>query len=126
MLHETETDVQNVIADIKKDVQVADADLKAVSKWAAGMAPTVAVGLQSALSMLESIEAVTPSVGANADVKAAVDAAQLASTELTAFAASYNAGQNTAAAAVNGYVAVKQAQSAVASAAAAVAAAPTA
>lgn len=117
---ETEADVVVVVAAIKADVAVVKSDLAAAEHWIASNAPTIAADIQEVLNLVEAV-----GVGANPEVAAAVVAANLAVNALNAFAAASNTGATPAQAVVAGYVAVKQAQSAVSSAMAATAAAPT-
>jgi hypothetical protein len=119
-ISETEADVVAVVAAIKADAVIVKSDLVAAEHWIASNAPAIAADIQQVLSLVEAV-----GVGANPSVAAAVVAANLAVGALNAFAAASNTGASPTQAVVAGYVAVKQAQSAVSSAMAATAAAPT-
>lgn len=120
-ISETEADVVKVITAIKADAVVVEADIVAAQHWIASNAPAIATDIQQVLSLVEVV-----GVGTNPEVAAAVTAANLAVGALNAFAAASNSGGTPAQSVVAGYVAVKQAQSAVSSAMAASVAAPTA
>jgi len=117
---ETEADVVAIVTDIKAGVAVVENDLVAAEHWIASNAPAIAADIQQVLGLVEAV-----GVGSNPEVAAAVVAANLAVNALNAFAAASNTGATPTQAVVAGYVAVKQAQSAVSSAMAATAAAPT-
>ena len=119
-LTETEADVVKIITAIKADAVIIEADVVAAQHWIANNAPTIAKDIQQVLGLVEAV-----GIGANPEVAAAVVAANLAVSALNAFAAQTNAGGNAAQSVVAGYVAVKQAQSAVSAAMAASVAAPT-
>jgi hypothetical protein len=119
-ISETEADVVTIVTNIKAGVAVVESDLAAAEHWIASNAPAIAADIQQVLGLVEAV-----GIGANPEVAAAVTAANLAVNALNAFAASSNAGATPAQAVVAGYVAVKQAQSAVSSAMASSAAAPT-
>jgi len=118
---ETETDVVKVVAAIKADAAVVASDLTTAEHWIASNAPAIAADIEEVLSLVQVV-----GVGSNPEVAAAVVAANLAVGALNAFAKASNTGATPTQAVVAGYVAVKQAQSAVSSAMAATAAAPTA
>lgn len=118
-LTETETDVLDLIAKIKTDVQVAESDIAAGLHWVASHAPTIASDIQQVAAVAETIGLTT-----NPEFAAAVTGANLAVTALNAFAGAANSGASNVQAVVQGYTAVKQAQAASAAAAAALAAAP--
>lgn len=117
---ETEADVLKVITAIKADAAIVQADLMAAEHWIASNTPTIAANIQQVLALVEEV-----GVGSNPEVALAVTAANVAVTALNAFASASNTGATPTQAVVAGYVAVKQAQSAVSSAMAATAAAPT-
>ena len=119
-LTETEADVVKIITAIKADAVIIEADVVAAQHWIANNAPTIAKDIQQVLGLVEAV-----GIGANPEVAAAVVAANLAVSALNAFAAQTNVGGNAAQSVVAGYVAVKQAQSAVSAAMAASVAAPT-
>lgn len=126
----TEQDVVAVIAALKADVQVAEADVGAALNWVAGEVPTIVAGLQTALGLAQAVGVVTAPE---------LLAANIAVQALNAFAAAHNAsvasGDSALATStksvVAGYVAYTQAAAAVSvakatAAAAAVAPAPAA
>ena len=122
----TEKRVQTIITDILKGGQVLEADIHTASSWIVGKAPTIASDLQGVLAFLTEVEAVVPGVGANAEVKAAVSAANLAVQGINAFATEYSTTGSTAQGVLSGYAATQSATSALAAAKAAVASSPTA
>lgn len=115
----TETDVLNVITKIKADEVVVAADINAALHWVAANTPAIAADIQTAATIAETV-----GVAANPEVAAAITAANIAVQGLNAFAAASNSGQTNTQAVLSGYVAVKQAQAAVASAKAATVASP--
>ena len=86
----------------------------AALQWVAGQVPTIATDLQVVEGLIVALGFST-----NPNVATAIADANLAVQALNAFAAAENAGNTDAQAVVNGYVALKQAQAAVASATAA-------
>lgn len=117
---ETEADVEAVVAAIKQDEAVVEADLVAAQHWIASNAPTIAADIAEVLNLAEDFGA-----GANPAFSAAVALANTSVAALNAFANASNAGATPAQSVVAGYVAVQQANSAVSAAKAAAAAAPT-
>lgn len=111
----TETDVVDLIAQIKKDVEIAASDVNNALKWIAGNVPAIAADVQTASSLIEQVGITNPTV--IAAIKAANESVQA----LNAFASAENAGQSNPQAVVAGYVALKSAVAASASAAAAAA-----
>lgn len=116
-LHATETDVINLIADIKNDMTVAITDINKALNWIGSQAPAIAANLTEVTKLVTAVGGTS-----NPEIAAAVVAANAAVVALNAFANAKTAGQNNAEAVVQGYVAVKQAAAAVASASAAAAA----
>lgn len=116
----TEADVVDVIARIKADIPVVESDINAVVRWVVNNTPTIAADIQQVEQIITALGVVNP------QVQLAISAANTAVVALNAFAASEKAGQSNIQSAVNGYVAVKQAQAAVAQAAVAAAQAPSA
>jgi hypothetical protein len=124
LIQEIETSVEAFIQKVVSEVEILIADAQEALEWVANLAPTVAADVTSAANFIESI----PGVGSNPDVMAAVAAVNVANAGLQAFASSYETattgGSVTVSQATNavlaGYQAVKSAQSAAASAKAAV------
>ena len=115
----TEADVVKIVIAINKDVAVAEKDINTASKWIASNAPKIANEIQVVLGLVTSL-----GVTANPEVAAAVVAANVAVAALNNYATLTNNGANNTTATqavVDGYIAVKQAQASVASAAAAAA-----
>ena len=110
----TEGKVQQVIVQINQAIPVAEAAVHAALQWVAGQVPSIAADLQIVEGLIVSLGFST-----NPNVATAIADANLAVQALNAFAAAENAGNTDAQAIVNGYVALKQAQAAVASATAA-------
>jgi predicted oxidoreductase (fatty acid repression mutant protein) len=115
----TEADVVAVIAKIKAAIPVVENDINAVVRWVVNNTPTIAADIQQVERIVTALGFVNP------EVSAAIAAANTAVVALNAFAASEKAGQSNVQSAVNGYIAVKQAQASVAQAAVAAAAAPS-
>ncbi len=111
----TETDVLNLISQIKQGLAVVESDVTAALKWIANNTPQIVADLQQVVGIAETI-----GIAANPNVAAAITAANAAVTALNAFAAASNNGATNTQAVLAGYTAVKQAQAAAASAAAAV------
>lgn len=120
-IDETESDVLAIIQDIKAGAAVAEADITNALHWVASNTPAIAADIEEVLSIVTTI-----GVASNPEVAAAVSAANIAVTALNAFAKANNAGAGNAQSVLAGYVAVKQAQSAVAAASAAAVNAPSA
>lgn len=117
---EAETDVVKVVAQVKADIEVAIQDIDGALKWLVKQTPAIAVGLQTAASLIEQV-----GVASNPEVAAAIAAANIAVQGLNAFAAAANNGKTMPQAVVDGYAAYKSAQAAVAGAAAVAAKSPT-
>ena len=111
---ETEAQVQQVIVQINQEVPVVEAQVHSALKWVAGQVPAIATDLQVVTSLITAL-----GFSANPNVATAIADANLAVQALNAFAAAETAGTSDTQAIVNGYVALKQAQAAVASATAA-------
>lgn len=118
----TEADVQNIIAQIVKGVQVAENDLLGAIRWVANQAPGIAADIQSVVSFVQLLGIMNPTV------QAAINDANAAVVALNAFAAAEKNQTSAPSAVIAGYVAVKQAiaASSTASAAAATAVKPAA
>lgn len=114
--NDTETEVMSVIAAIKNDAPVVLADIHKALDWIAGQTPAIVADLQMATRLAIAVGAVS-----SPEMLAAVAAANEAVVALNAFAAAKQAGTADAAAVVQGYIAVKKANAAVASASAAAA-----
>ena len=110
----TEAQVQAVIVQIQQEVPVVEAAIHSALVWVAGQVPTVAADVQIVEGLITQM-----GFNSNPNVAAAITAANLSVAALNAFAAAENSGTSDAQAVVNGYVALKQAQAAVASATAA-------
>lgn len=119
---DTEADVLTLIAEIKKGVGIAEADLAKANAWVIANAPTITSDIESVLAIVASLS------GAGIALPASVTAAAAAATEATAALNAYvgasGSGSTTAAALIAGYTAVKQAAAAHANAAIAVAGTP--
>lgn len=115
-----ETDVQKVIVAIKTGEQVVAKDLQNAINWIASNAGTITTGVNEAETMLQQILAATPGAAQNATVTKIIADANIAVTQLNAFATAANAG-STAQAVVAGYAAVQNGLAAAATAKAAVA-----
>ena len=105
----TEADLIKVLGKIKDDVVVLPGEINAALKWLAGNTPAIAADIQSVLSIVEVL-----GVATNPAVATAVADANLAVTALNAYAAASNAGKPNVQAVVQGYVALQQANAAVA------------
>jgi hypothetical protein len=110
----TETKVQAIIVQIQQEVPVVEAAIHAALQWVAGQVPGIAADLQTVTALITAL-----GFSSNPNVATAIADANLAVQALNAFAAAEKAGSSDAQAIVNGYVALKQAQAAVASATAA-------
>ena len=113
----TESDVLAVIAKIKAEVPVIEADINNALRWVANAAPSIAASVTEVATLVEQVGIMNPTV-----VKAIADANK-AVVAINAFANAMQKGQGTAASVVAGYVAVKSAQSSAATAAVAAASA---
>jgi hypothetical protein len=113
---ETETDVLNVVAQIRAGEAVIASDISAALHWIASNAPTIASDIEEVVGIVTTVGLAT-----NPQVSLAITAANTAVTALNAFAAASNSGASNTQAVLAGYVAVQQATAAVASAKAAVA-----
>lgn len=120
VIETTEADVVTWCLAIKQGASVVASDIQAGLKWVASQTPTIVADIQETVSIVEQL-----GLANVPQVSAAVAAADLAVTGLDAFAAQENSGTGEAQALVSGYVAVKQAQSAVTAAKAAAVAAPS-
>ena len=118
---EAETDVVALVAKAKNGLTLAAHDVNIALVWIANNTPQIAKDLTMAESLI-----VSTGVANDPRVAAAIVSANLAMVGLNAFSASAKAGQLTPQSVVDGYLAVKQAQSAAAEASAAAASAPTA
>jgi len=105
----TEADLIKVLGKIKDDVVILPGEINAALKWLAGNTPAIAADIQSVLSIVEVL-----GVATNPAVATAVADANLAVTALNAYAAASNAGKPNVQAVVQGYVALQQANAAVA------------
>ena len=110
----TEADIVAIVVKIKTEAEVVESEIKTALSWVAANAPQIVSDLQSVVGIVTTI-----GIAANPQVAVAIKAANLAVNALNAFATASNAGQTSTAAVLAGYVAVKQAQAAAASAAAA-------
>lgn len=111
----TESDVLTLIAKIKAEVPVVENDINGALRWVANSAPSIAAAITEVAALVEQVGIMNPTVlNAIADANKAIVA-------LNAFASSMQKGQGTAASVVAGYVAVKSAQGAAATAAVAAA-----
>ena len=117
---EAEADVVKVVVAIKTDVEIAIEDIDAAMQWLVKQTPNIATGLETAAGLIEQVGLAT-----HPEVAAAIEAANLAVQGLNAFAAAANSGKTMPVAVVNGYLAFKSAQSAVAGATAAAVKTPT-
>jgi hypothetical protein len=111
---ETEADVQAVIANIQKEVQIGEAALDQALKWVAANTPAIVADIEGAISFATAVGA-----AANPAAAAVIAAAQTAVTALNAVATAQNTGATDVQTLLAGYTAVKQAQAAAASTAAA-------
>ena len=111
----TEADVVALIAKMKTDEKIAEADANAAINWIANEVPTIVAGLQVALGLAQAVGVVTaPELAAAA---AAVDALQaLASAHRASVTAGDASITTDAKSVIAGYVAYTQAQAAVNSA----------
>ena len=105
----TEADLIKVLGKIKDDAVILPGEINAALKWLAGNTPAIAADIQSVLSIVEVL-----GVATNPAVATAVADANLAVTALNAYAAASNAGKPNVQAVVQGYVALQQANAAVA------------
>ncbi len=104
----TEAAVQGVVADIVKGEQVVLADLQAAGDWIANHQQAIDAAVTGAAALATGLGVpVSPVV--LADVAGAAQS-------LAAFAAAHNSGQSTPASVVQGYIAYKQATSAISAA----------
>lgn len=115
----TEQDVISIVTKIKTESEILQQELDTALHWIASNAPTIVADIQTVTAVAETV-----GVAANPGVAAAIMAANTAVTALNAFAAASNSGKNDPEAVIAGYVAVKQAQAAAASALASTAGAP--
>ena len=108
----TESDVVSVIAKLKSDTVVAEADVNAALTWISNEVPTIVAGLQVALGLAQAVGVVTaPELAA---ATAAVDALQaLANAHKASVASGDSALSTDAKSVVAGYVAYTQASAAV-------------
>jgi len=105
----TEADLIKVLGKVKDDMVILPGEINAALKWLAGNTPAIAADIQSVLSIVEVL-----GVATNPTVATAVADANLAVTALNAYAAASNAGKPNVQAVVQGYVALQQANAAVA------------
>lgn len=114
----TEADVVKTIAQIKQGVDVALSDIHNALRWVANNGPAIAQDIQQVLVVVQALGVINP------QVELAISAANAAVVALNAFAAAEKAGKSDTNSVIQGYVAVKQAQGAVAAAGVAAANAP--
>lgn len=114
----TEHDIQMIVADIVKGVQVFESDLQKVVDWAVKAAPTVTASLGTITSVLATVgfPAAAPEIMAANEAIAAINA----------FASAYKNGAGDVNSALAAYSVVKTGQAAAANAAASLAKMPAA
>jgi len=105
----TEDDIIKVLGKIKDEAVVLPGEINSALKWLAGNTPAIASDIQAVLSIVEVL-----GVATNPAVATAVADANLAVTALNAYAAASKAGKPNVQAVVQGYVALQQANAAVA------------
>lgn len=110
----TEANVQAVIVLVQKDIAVIEADVDAALKWVANNTPTIVSYVEAVIGFASQVGLSSTPAGA-----AAVLAAQTAIATLNAVAQAQNTGASDIQTLLAGYAAIKQAQGAASSAAAA-------
>ena len=110
----TEAFVIKVVADVRREVLIAEHDVAIAMNWVVKNIPQVVADLQEGVIIIESL-----GVTSNPEVAIAIAAANAAVAGLNAFESKYKVGTTDAATVANGYNAIKQASAAVASAVAA-------
>lgn len=111
----TEQDVLSLIAKIKTEAAVVETEIHSALRWVSDQAPAIAADIQMVATLVKTVGVINPTV------EAAITAANVAVIGLNAFSHAMKTGANDSAAVVQGYVAVKGAQGAVAAAATAAA-----
>jgi len=120
----TEKDVIAIVVKAKQDIELAAHEINAALGWIADNTPQIAADIGQVASILQFVPAIAPV--AAPEVEAAVAAANLAVAGLNKFASAYKSGSGTVASVIEGYTAIKTAQSAAAKATALAVAAPAA